>query len=96
VIGIEVGVGVGVIVDVGIGVTVGVGVWVGVFVGAGVGASRIVALNEWMFAHEPAQELCKLFGPSLGTTSERMRSHPHEGKEHLFRLYRESAFTEYV
>lgn len=76
-----VGVGVGVRVSVAVGVTVGVGVRVGVLVGVGVGASRIVALNEWILAHEPAHELCKLFGPSLGTTSDRINSHPHEGNE---------------
>ena len=76
------------------GVTVGVGVLVGVIVGVGVGASRIRAVNEWMFAHEPAQEPCKFFGPILVTTSDRIKLHPQEGNEQLFRRYRESATTE--
>ena len=84
-IAVGVGVEVGVLVAVAVGVTVGVGVLVGVIVGIGVGADRIVAVNEWMFAHELAQEPPRLFGPSLGSTSERSRSHPQDGNVHFRR-----------
>jgi hypothetical protein len=39
-----------------------------------------------MFPHERPHEALRLRGPSRGTTSERRKSHPHEGNEHLLRL----------
>lgn len=93
---VTVGVTVGVLVGVAVGVTVGVGVCVGVTVGVGVGASSIRALKEWMLPHEDTQLDERLRGPSLVTNSFRMRSHPHDGKVHLFRRYLESAVTAYA
>ena len=39
-----------------------------------------------MFPHEFPHDMLRLFGPSLVTTCDRIKSQPHDGKEQLLRL----------